>query len=332
MNVPKYHSLMDTARQRLSQAPQANQIVLIYTGIITLAAAVTTTVQFALNSQISQAGGLRNLGTRSMLSSVSQVLPIAQSLLLLVLEFGYLACMVRISRGQYTSTKTLKAGTDRFWPLLRLTLLKGLIYSAVSFGGIYLAVTVFLFSPFSDPLVQALTPLLNDSNLLSGNLPVLDAATQQSIMAALRPAYLVVGAVLLALLLPSYDRYRMANYVLYDHPEAGAIYALRESRMMMRGQRLALFRLDLRFWWFYGLTALVAVVAYGDMILYLLGVALPFSETVGYFLFLFLSLALQFALYYFLRNQVKTAYALVYDSLRPIQKDSGVVLGNIFQM
>lgn len=332
MKIPKYQSLMDIARQQLSRAPQANQIVLIYTGIVTLAAAVTTCVQFALNTQISQAGGLRNLGMRSMLSSFAQVVPIAQSLLLLALEFGYLACMVRISRGQFTSTKTLKAGMERFWPLLRLAVLKGLIYSAVCFGGIYLSVTLFLFSPFSDPLVQALTPLLSDSSLLSGSLPVLDAATQQAIMVALRPAYLVVGAVLLVLLLPIFYRYRMANYVLYDHPEAGAMYALRESRMMMRGQRLALFRLDLHFWWFYGLMALVAVVAYGDMLLYLLGVALPFPETVGYFLFLFLSLAMQFVLYYFLRNQVKTVYALAYNALRPQPQDNGVVLGNIFQM
>ena len=38
-------------------------------------------------------------------------------------------------------------------------------------------------------------------------------------------------------------------------------------------------------------------------------------------------------IFYFLRNQAETTYALAYDSIRPKeQPGSGVVLGNIFQM
>ena len=74
------------------------------------------------------------------------------------------------------------------------------------------------------------------------------------------------------------------------------------------------------------------MVAYGDLILYLLDIPLPFSDTVGFFLFCLLSLAMQFSIFYFLRNRVETVYALAYESLRPEQKDTGVVLGNIFRM
>lgn len=332
MKIPKYHELNDTAARRLSQARDAQRIVFLYAVIATIAAAVITGIQFALNVRIDQSGGLSNLGIRSFLSSITQFLPVVQSIFLLVLEFGYMACMVRISRGQYTSVRTLKTGVDRFWPLIRLSVVKTLIYSAVIFAGIYLAILLFLFSPFSDDLMDIMTPLLSDSSILSGSIPVLDAATQQAISKAVRPAFLFLALVLLVLFTPVFYRYRMADYVLYDHPESGALYAMRESRTMMRGNRRDLFRLDLHFWWYYLLMVLVSVVAYGDLVLALLGVSLPFSDTVGFFLFCFLSLAMQFALFYFLRNRVDTVYALAYESLRPAQKDTGVVLGNIFQM
>lgn len=332
MKIPKYNDLNDTAVRRLSQAGDAQRIVFLYALIATVAAAVITGIQFALSARIDQSGGLSNLGIRSLLSSVAQFLPVVQSVFLLVLEFGYMACMVRISRGQYTSPKTLKAGVDRFWPLLRLTLLKALLYSAVGFGSFYLAVLLFLFSPFSNKLMDIMTPLLTDNSILSGSVPVLDAATQQAIVSAVRPAFLFLALVFLVFFIPMYYRYRMAEYVLYDHPESGALFALRESRSMMRGNRRDLFRLDLHFWWFYGLLILVSVVAYGDLIFYLLDIPLPFSDTVGFFLFCLLSLAMQFSIFYFLRNRVETVYALAYESLRPEQKDTGVVLGNIFQM
>ena len=65
----------------------------------------------------------------------------------------------------------------------------------------------------------------------------------------------------------------------------------------------------------------------------MLGITLPWSADVSYFLFFALYLAAQFAIYYFLRNPVDVTYALAYDAIKPEEKqDGGVVLGNIFQM
>ena len=42
---------------------------------------------------------------------------------------------------------------------------------------------------------------------------------------------------------------------------------------------------------------------------------------------------IQFAAYYFLRNRMEVTYALFYDGVKPEEKqETGVVLGNIFQM
>ena len=65
----------------------------------------------------------------------------------------------------------------------------------------------------------------------------------------------------------------------------------------------------------------------------MLGVALPVSDAVAFFGFYVLYIAASFAVHFFLRNRAEVIYALAYDAVKPEEKqDSGVVLGNIFQM
>ena len=75
------------------------------------------------------------------------------------------------------------------------------------------------------------------------------------------------------------------------------------------------------------------VIALIGVLLPLAGVNLPWSSSVSYYLFFALYLAVQFAVYYFLRNPAEAAYAIAYDAIRPkASGDSGAVLGNIFNM
>lgn len=53
-------------------------------------------------------------------------------------------------------------------------------------------------------------------------------------------------------------RYRQAVYILADHPEYGALQCIRESKRMMRGQKLNLFVLDLSFIGWYILCGITA--------------------------------------------------------------------------
>ena len=80
------------------------------------------------------------------------------------------------------------------------------------------------------------------------------------------------------------------------------------------------------------MVALATAISYGDAILPMLGIQLPFNETIGFYLFYFLYLAMLFGIYYFLRNPMAVAYAKAYDSLREKPADNGVVLGNIFDL
>jgi len=108
---------------------------------------------------------------------------------------------------------------------------------------------------------------------------------------------------------------------------------LRESHALMKRNRLNLFRLDLSLWWYFLLTLLAAAACYGDLLLPLVGITFPWSDTVGYFLFYGIYLVLELIIFYLFLNKVSVTYALAYQSLCPEKKeDNAVVLGNIFQM
>ena len=332
MNIRNVRELKTFAAQRLSHAQNEKRIAAIYAGLILGMAALVTVVNFVLGLQIDNFGGLGNMGTRTILSSVQSMTPIAQSLVTMCLDVGYLAAMLRIARGQYVSPQTLRLGFDRFWVLLRCTLVKSLIYFAIAMVSVYLGIMIYMMTPLSDAAVEVIMPLLSETSLLNSGF-VVDDATYAQLTGAMVPAFVICGVIFCAAAAPVMYSYRMANYVIIDRPGMGAMAALRESKKMMKGNRIALLRMDLSFWWYYVVTFAATIVCYGDLILPMLGETLPLSADVGYFVFLVLYLALMFGIYYFLRNRVETAYGLAYDAVKPQEKqDGGVVLGNIFNM
>ena len=170
------------------------------------------------------------------------------------------------------------------------------------------------------------------TSLLSPEL-VLDDATVMQLMPSMLPMFLIVTIVACVLVVPVSFRFRMVNYVIIDKPHLGALAALRESRKMMRGNCLKLLKLDLSYLWYFAVLFAIASVGNADLWLPMLGVTLPMSADFAYFAFYAVYLALQLAAYYFLRNRLEVTYALAYDAVKPEEpKDTGVVLGNIFNM
>lgn len=331
MNIRNPKELKTFALQRLEHAREDKRIVLIYAGLVVGLSVLTSLISYVLGLQIDQSGGLRNMGTRSILSTVQTMLPILQSLVLMCLDLGYVAAMLRIARGQYSSPNTLRLGFDRFWVLLRCELILGLFYVGICIAGIYAATMIYMLTPLSNSAMDLLIPLVSDTSVLSSGL-VLDDATYAQLTAAMAPLFVIFGLIFCALAVPVSYRFRMVNYVLIDRPGLGAIAALRESRKMMRGNAVSLFKLDLHLWWYYAAMFGASVVCYGDQILPLLGIGIPVSGDAAYFIFYGLYWALLFVIYYCLRNRVEVTYALAYDAVKPQEKQDGVVLGNIFQM
>ena len=323
MSIPSAKYLKKKASNRLQSGNDPKKVVLVYAGIVALSSLVVTVVQDLLDSQISQTGGIQNIGTRSMLTTADTVLTIAQLLLVMCLTLGYTGSMLRIARGQYASPNSLKAGGERIWVLLRTRLLQMLIMTAAAFALCFLVVNVCLLTPLSNRVI-AVMGTVSAEELLSNGLALM------GLYSAMLPIILIYLVALVPLLWYFSCTYRMVDYLLIDRPQLGAFGVLRESRRMMQGNMKMMFRVDLSFWWYYLLQALVSMLIYLNMVLAPFAIGLP--PEVLYWGTVVLYLAADFALRYFFSNKVAVTYALFYDSLCPKQEQSGAVLGNIFQM
>lgn len=320
------------ASQRLENAPQAKTVTLIFAAVVIGLSLVVVLLDYVLGLAIDQNGGLSHMSRRTVLSALQTMLPLVQSCVVMCIELGFGAAMLRIARGQYVSPQTLRLGFDRFWVLLRYTVLETLIFSGIAISTAYLGIMAFLLSPLSGSVMEILLPLVSDVTVLDGSV-IIPEAVQSELLSAMTPAYVIVGILFCIAALPLKYRLRMCSYVIIDKPALGAMAAMRESRAMMRGNCVHLFRLDVQLWWFYAASAASMALWYGDQILPALGVALPFSKDASYYFFYGLYWVSQLLIFRFLLPRVEVAYALAYDAVRPREEpQSGVVLGNIFQM
>lgn len=180
--------LKTKAADRLQNAKNQKDIVLLYAAITLGVGCLCTLIQFLLSSRISQTGGLAGMSSRSFLSTISSFLPILSAIVSVCMSFGYMGGMVRIARGQYASRNALKTGYERFWPLLRLKLLLAAILMGFTLAASYLASFLFMLSPFSDSFMNAISPAISGSSLLSGGSITLDEGTLDALYAASRPS------------------------------------------------------------------------------------------------------------------------------------------------
>ncbi len=319
------------ARAKLQHAPQMKQVMLVFCGIVLALCAVTTLIGGLVDARMENAGGLGNLGLRSVLSTVSTLLPFVNTFGLMVLELGLLAAALRVARRQYVSPNTLRLGLSRFFAMLRLTLLEVAAFLGLAVLCFNVGSTLFFMTPFANGMMELLEPLVTSGTAADPNalleLMTNDPTLTQRLFQSLIPLYLMVGLLYIAVVIPVSYKFRFAPYVLVNDPRAGAFRALFASWRLTRGCCIPLFKLDLSFWWYHVLLVLSVAVSY----LYL--IPGPLNSNVGMYLFYALYLISQLAIYYFFRARVEVSTALVFDSVCPQEKPAqGQVLGNIFQM
>lgn len=316
MGISDRNLLKQQAKNALQSAScDPKKLVLIHTAAASALTLITAALSFLIQDGISGTGGLGGIGLRSILSTVSSVLQNASNLILPFWAFGYLIVMLKIIRREQTGPATLLEGFRMLFPALRLVLLRGLLYVAIAFLCLYPSAVLFSLTPFSGALEGLLEPMMS----LTSEADIamyLDDATIAAMSNAMMPMLFIYMALYLLICIPVSYRLRLADYVLIDNPKAGAVFALRTSSKLLRKNCIALFKLDLSFWWYYLAEALLVALCYGDTWLAMLGISLPISDTAAYFLFYVLYLAGQLVFYWFARNQVEGTYAAAYDALQ----------------
>lgn len=326
MDILNPQSLREAAGRALNRGRDPKKLVYVYAGIGFALSLLVTLGTLFLDDRISGTGGLSQLGTRAVFSTLQQLLPMVCSLAALCLEFGYLSGMMRISRGQYADHTDLKVGFRKFWPLMRLMLLQGIIMLFVGILAFQVGSLIFAMTPWAGPLVEMMMEL-------SAMDPAsIDEQTLLSFLQQAAPMYLTVGVVFLIALIPVLFRLRMAMFCLLDDPNGRAMAAIGTSNRMMRRRFGSMLKIDLSLWLYYAATVVMSVLMYSDLLLPALGINVPLDPLVFSLLLYGAALVLQFVIQVTLRNKVETVYITAYDRLREKPKDTGVVLGNIFDM
>ncbi len=316
-----------TLRQRGAAIADRNRaetkrLVLIYSGVLALLTLGINGLYLLLDSQIGGTGGLDGLGLRSVFQTIQNVLSYGNMIFGPVWSAGFLYAMMSMVRGGVPGTRDLLEGFRRFGRVLGYLAFQFLIVVALMTAAIYAAALIFTFSPLGAEFAELLGPVLTDPNLIAADGTINMALIPTEAMEAASVPMLVL---VLAIFLPLYAwlsyGFRMALYLVMNG-SIGGVRAHFASRQLMRGHKWQLLKLDLGFWWYYALIGLTAVVGYLDLILGLLGVAVPIDATVLYFLTMGAYLALQMAVALWKKCPVDAAYILAFESIaypEPVQ-------------
>lgn len=307
MVFPQISQIKQRAWERVAQESNARQLILLHVGIPGVISLVLTALSYYLSLQIADTGGLGGLGLRTVLETVQNMLQVLSLAFSFFWGIGLTAISLRWSQGNRADKGDLVAGLRHFGPVLRTGILRMLIYFSVVFLGFQLASMVFAMSPASANTMAIIDQMTSDSTYVPSEEALMDA------MLSFLP---FLGIVMAVLIIPLSYRLRMADYVLMDQPKRGAFFAIRTSLLLTRRNCLKLLKLDLSFWWFYMLEAIVLAVYYGDVLLQLANVDVGLPSDVLMFIACAAGLLLQLVLYTWRKNQVATAYAVTYECLK----------------
>lgn len=315
-------SLISEAKEAVSAASYPpKKLALIHAGAAAAVSLAVALLTYFLDIGIGNTGGLSGMGTRAVLETAQSVLQLLLNVLSPFWALGFIAVALGLAHRQQTTPHTLMSGLRRWGPALRMLILQGIIYFVVAFVAIQIGSVIYTLTPASQQLDALVEDLLaagtTDADALTALLEELDSATLMNILLGMLPFLLIPLALLL---IPVVYRMRLAQYVLMDQPQFGALYAIMQSFRLTKGNCLNLFKLDIRYCWYYILEVLVVVLSMGDILLPAFGVPLNMSTVTASIVFYVLALLTQLALYAWKKPQIYTTYALFYDRLLPRQQ------------
>jgi uncharacterized membrane protein len=312
MDFRQRDSLIDAANKRLKHS-KANpgRLALIFAGAVTAALVVQTLSTNLLQGFLAETGGLSGIGTRVMLETAITIVQTAVNLALPFWTFGYMLCILGVVRGRQVEPKHLLTGFRLFGPVLRLHLYRGIRFFLLAMLSIY--PTSFLYG--LTPQYRAVEQMLNLTQMdgdIMGTMLALDETAMQTLSAAMVPMLGLYLVVYLLLAAPVFYNMRLADQALMDDPRAGALAAVRRSTVLMSGNRMEMFKLDLRFWWYYLLEGVTVLAGNLPGIGILMGYPVPMEVSIGCFV---IYLVMQFGLWTLARNRVEAAVAMAYEAL-----------------
>lgn len=315
MAVLKPAALRQQAEEILQNAAYSpKKLILLHTAVSLGIALLITALNFFLSQQIAGTGGLSGLGLRTALTTAQSVLEFGNAVAMPFWEIGLLFAMLCWMKGVPAGPGSLLQGFRKIGQVLMLRLAQGLLFFAVGMGILQFCLIIYLATPLSTPIYELIEPLMEQGmtpQQIEELLVSVDFITTST--EVVLPLLILFTVLFAAVAIPLYYRIRFAEYSLMD--DTRPLAALVHSTRITKKNCLQLLKLDLSFWWYYLLQLVCIALCYGDMILPLLNITLPFSAEVAFFLFFLLGSLCQGLLLWQYRGTVLTTYGAAYRQL-----------------
>lgn len=293
------------------------KILLIYAAVAFGVSLLAALMNLFLNGQVAQTTGLQDLEVKALWETTATVSELALFFLTPIWSLGLVSVVLGFARGKDAQPKDLTAGFNRFFASLGLHLLTLLLYILAAFITVYIGTALMgalanaerleaILLPFTQA-IEATPDIIYDAAFLQ-TLPWAD------ILACLWAPILLVVLLMAAIMIFLGYRLRLARYYLMDGLGMGPMQAVRKSFSSMKGNVFAFIRLDLSYWWYYGLMVLFGTGSLAVLIPFLLD--MPQVSDLAAIGIQFLSSCALCALYWWKGAQVETTFALAYEDLK----------------
>lgn len=296
--------LKQQAGNILGRDPDFRKLVVLHS-LISAGVSVLLMVISWLSSYLAPDGSLSTMDTLVLMDTIQATLQLFSILAVPFWDAGLIFCALRSIRGRKHGFSSLAEGFFRWFPFLGAGLVLSFIYFLVSTACSTVTGILLSFLPLPPSVYEGVLVFMENPTFpLEGGVLVYALA--------------YFGMYLLSLcviLIPNWYLHRLVSYRIMDDEPCGGLKAVLQSRLGMRGNRRRLFLLDLSYWWFYLLEALIMALSVGDLFLAQLGITLPWlsTEAAGW-IFPLMSLAAQVLLHWLAKPRMSLSYALFYQS------------------
>ena len=289
--------ICSSAAQRLrDQGSGFRKLVWIHSAAPVVVSAVLLLLTL-ISGLIAPEGGLSNMETHTMITTVLTLLQIAATVAALFWDAGLNYIVLGFLRGREIKTASLTKGFSKVRPILGSWIFRWCNYMLLMMVSGTVSSLLMSFVPVSDDMYQQVLAFTTN--------PVFPL--HESVLTLACIYFAIYLAVLGVILMPAVYRHRLTAYCIMEDQPVRGLRAVMQSTMLMRGSRRELLKLDLRFWWFYLGEIVVLALSLGQ--LYISDVA------VGSWLFPLLALGVQLALYLVAKPKLALCYGLFYENL-----------------
>lgn len=303
-------ALKAEAAERLRPiAGETRVLMLCCAGVLVLVSLLGEAVNLILQYWISDTGGLSGLGARSILQTLQSLFPYISMIFTPLWSIGFTGVVLRWADGKRAQAKDLCAGFGRFSAVLVHELLKGILLFGLIIFSSNIASVLFMLLPGSAALTQILNEFIESGATDLSALPV------QEYLEASCPLLLIFFGILAVLALFLNYNLRLSSYFIMDDPRMGGLAAMKASFQAMRGHKMAFFKLDLSFWWFYLLMIAAILITGAGLFFALQGLAVSLSPIVVYFLAYLLCCGVAAAICAWKLPYIGTTAALAYRKI-----------------